>query len=73
MDKQNKKIAELTREEMEKVAGGVFNFGINCFYCPGTKTDGKTCGNVLQQVSGSLYRCTNPLCSLLGKDQYPNG
>ena len=70
MDYQNEKISELTPEEVEKIAGG---FGINCFACHGTQSDGKTCGCMLHQVSGRLYRCINPLCSLFGQDQFPNG
>ena len=71
MEKRDEKLSTLTLEQMEKVSGGVFNFGTDCFACPGTQSDGTRCHKKLQQVSGILYRCSNPLCSLFGKDQFP--
>ena len=85
MDKENEKINELTRKQMEKVTGGVQNpdgkgkeFGLDCFICPGyiINTD-KTqkCGQPLKQARAfsNVYRCQNGNCELCGKDQYPGG
>ena len=85
MDKQNEKTNELTREQMGQISGGeelLFekrrellsrSQGTDCFYCPGTLLPtNERCGRVLQQVSGKLYRCTNPHCRLFTLDQYPS-
>lgn len=82
MDKQNEMITELTPAQMEKVSGGGATYdpsdglpaegdGLNCFYCSGTQLDGTPCGKPLEQVSGTLYRCTNPKCRKFTLDQYP--
>lgn len=77
MDNQDEKTTELTGKQMEKVSGGVFQYGTDCYKCPGTvkNSDGteSTCECSLQQVSGKKYRCINPFCSLLAQDQYPAG
>ena len=84
MKTQNENTSNLTRDQMEKVTGGGdirttddgTNFGsdgLNCFCCTGTRVDGTPCGQPLEHISGRLYRCTNPLCNLFAKDQYPGG
>ena len=87
MDKLNKMAKEVTKEQMEKVTGGGLPTtpnnptlprprGTDCFLCRGLIKDSKTnevCKKPLEQIKGSLYRCTNPLCTLFSKDQYPNG
>ena len=70
MYKENEMIIELTKMQMEKVSGG--QGGIDCYCCSGTE-DEKACGWPLRRISGKLYRCTNPLCSMCGIDQFPAG
>ena len=84
MDKLNKTAKEVTKEQMEKVSGGVVDpdslirqRGTDCLLCKGTVTDPLTgattiCNHSLQQIRGTLYRCVNPDCSMFTKDQYPS-
>ena len=72
MDMQDEKIIELSKKQMEKVTGGG-QWGTDCFLCPGhIDEEGTPCQQPLRQVNGRLYRCFNPPCDLLGKDQFPS-
>ena len=84
MEKKDEKLSSLTLEQMEKVSGGGDpcnpdesfpggDDGLNCFFCGGTQLDGSPCGRSLEQVSGKMYRCTNPQCSKFALNQYPAG
>ena len=72
MDKQNEKINELTKKQMEKVSGG-YNEGTDCFLCPGVYINDETrkCSCSLTLSPSGAYRCNNSLCTLFLKDQYP--